>query len=194
MLLTRLLLLQFSALQIFLWFPVINSSDLVVICSFRLARPNIFEQGMCGFLWILKSHLERVKTLSPDLLTQCKHTHMQTLSKPSLNCYSVPTYCRGYRLEHKFGRLQVYQKLFPTDLLKLFWTVKDLCPTLLSLTDLPWGPSSFCHITGMLLISTITARTPVVCLSNFLLHLYNEVILRSGWLKYYGFSWSENQG
>ncbi len=68
-----------------------------------------------------------------------KHTYSQTLYKPGRNCCSVPTYCGGYRPKNKFGKLKVHQGLFPTDVLKLFQTVSDLCPALLSLTGLPLG-------------------------------------------------------
>lgn len=76
----------------------------------------------CGGLWCwsVMSHLYRVNPpkapntpLSFQLCTHThtqKHTHSQTLYKPSRNCCSVPTYCGGYRPENKFGKLEVCQR------------------------------------------------------------------------------------
>lgn len=107
--------------------------------------------------------------------THTKHTHSQSLYKPK--CCSVPTYCGGYRPKNKFGKLKVCQRLFPTDVLKLFQSCKDLCPALLSLTDLPSGLSSVCHIqrnaaAASISESKITAGPPVVCLEKFLLFFF----------------------
>lgn len=170
-----------------------------VRCIFRcLARPDITEQEVCGFLWrsaVLESHLERVNLplSSQHTHTHTKHTHSQSLYKPK--CCSVPTYCGGYRPKNKFGKLKVCQRLFPTDVLKLFQSCKDLCPALLSLTDLPSGLSSVCHIqrnaaAASISESKITAGPPVVCLEKFLLFFFFftaptvkiEVNLRSGWV------------
>lgn len=124
----------------------------------------------CGSLWCwsAKSHLNsetpqscKYTSLFPTLHTH-KHTH-RLFTSPVENCCSVPTYCGGYKPENKFGKLEVRQGQFPTDVLKLFQKVGDLCPALLSPTGLPSGLSSICHIQrnadAAISGSTITARS-----------------------------------
>lgn len=124
------------------------------------------------------------------------HTNTPTAKLYILTSWSVPTHCVAYRPENKLGKLKVHQRLFPTDVLKLFQAAKDRFPVVLSLTDLPSGLSSVCHIqrNAAILESTITFRPPVVCqiLVTPLCIKKSFWGLLKRWLKCHSLSWKND--
>lgn len=91
-------------------------------------------------------------------------THKQTHPQPDCvtgRAAAAPT----PTVENKFGKLQVCQRLFPTDVRKLFQTVGDPCPAPPSSTDPPSGLRSVCRVprnADAISRSTVAAGLPVL--------------------------------